>query len=134
MNIGFAIAAVIGAVSVLIHVFLGGARIVRPFLKKEGLPPLVKWLFYYTFHLTTLLLVAMTAVFAWAARSYLGNTTAAVFGGIAFAAALLCLFVAIRARMSPLKFWPLFLFLGMALAALWGMYGSFYDLIEHPLA
>ncbi len=133
MNIGFAIAAAIGLAGLLIHVFLGGRRIVRPFLRIE-IHPLVKWLFYLCFHIVTLVIAAMTGVFAWAAVSYLAHPVAAAFGLLAFGCALVCVFVMIRGRIPPQKLIPFWLFLAMSLAALWGMYGSFADLIQHPLA
>jgi hypothetical protein len=133
MNIGFAVAAVFGLAGLLIHVFLGGGRIVRPFLKID-MHPLIKWLFYLCFQMVSLMIATMTGVFGWAAVSYHGHPAAAVLGGMAFAAALICVFVAIRGRISLLRFIPFWLFLGMSLATLWGFYGSFWDLIQHPLA
>jgi hypothetical protein len=132
MNIGFAVAAVIGLAGFVIHVFYGGPKLVRPFLAIE-MPRLIKWLFYLCFHVVSLLILTMTVVFGWAARDYHGHPAAAVLAGVAFGCALLSLYVAIRGRLSLLKMVPFWLFFGMSVAAFWGFYGSFADLISHPL-
>jgi hypothetical protein len=132
MNIGFAVAAVIGLAGLVVHAGYGSVKLVRPFLKLD-MHPVIKWLFYLCFHVVTLLVLTMTAVFAWAAVDYHGHPAAAVLTALAFACALLSLYVAIRGRLSLLKMVPFWLFLGMGAAAFWGLYGSFADLIAHPL-
>jgi hypothetical protein len=132
MNIGFAVAAVIGAAGFVIHAFYGSAKLVRPFLALN-MPRTIKWLFYLCFHIVSLLILTMTAVFWWAATDYHGHPAAAVLAGVALGSALLSLYVAIRGRLSLLKMVPFWLFFAMAVAAFWGFYGSFADLISHPL-
>ena len=132
MNIGFAVAAVLGAAGFVIHAVYGSTKLVRPFLKLD-LNPWIKWLFYLCFHIVSLLILSMAAVFGWAAVDYHGHPAAAVLAGVAFIAALLSLYVMIRGRLSPWRMVPFWLFFGMALACFWGFYGSFADLVSHPL-
>ena len=132
MNIGFAVAAVIGLLGFGIHVFWGAPKLVRPFLKLD-INKWIKWLFYLCFHVVSLLILTMTVVFWWAATDYHGHPAAAVLGGVSFLCALLSLYVMIRGRLSPWRMVPFWLFFLMALAAFWGFFGSFSDLISHPL-
>lgn len=130
MNIGFALAAAVALVGLGIHLFVGGPRVIKPFLESKA-PPLAKALIFYCWHGVTLTVAAMVAVFAWAAQSFLAHSAAAAFGFLAAGLALLSLWIAGRARVSLLKFTPMYLFAAIALAALWGFYGSFWDVVSH---
>jgi hypothetical protein len=132
MNIGFAVAAGIGALALLLHVFVGGLRIVRPLLAAD-FAPFAKWLSYFCFHLVSLTIVAMAAGFGWAAVDFHARPVAAVLTALAFLAALLMVYVAIRGRMSIVKAPPFWLYFSIAVAGFWGLYGSFWDLAIHPL-
>ena len=133
MNIGFAVACAIGVLGFGVHAIWGAMKLVRPFLRLQT-NPWIKWLFYLCFHVVSLLIATMAAVFGWAAVDYHGHPAAAVLGAMAFGCALLALYVMIRGRLSPWRMVPFWLFLAMALAAFWGFYGSFADLATHPMA
>ena len=65
-SIFHAVAAIIVVATVGIHVFLGGARYVRPVLASD-LPPPLKWLSYLSWHSGTVAMLFFAAGFAFAA-------------------------------------------------------------------
>ena len=113
-------AAGVAGLTVFIHVFLGGAKFVRPFLEVE-MEPGLKWLAYLMWHLGTVSTVFVAAGFAAGAlepthRDYAAIATAgaASFVGVA-------LFAAVKSGLSPRRFpvIPMFsLVTGLGLAGL----------------
>ncbi len=128
MNLGFAIAAAIGLLGAGIHVFIGGPRLARPLLR-SSLHPLVITLLWACFHMVTLMVLAMSAVFAWAAVSYVGRPAAAAFTVVALAASLLVVGAGFKCKVSPLKLLPAYLFFAMAASAFWGLEGTVLPLL-----
>ena len=129
MNLGFAIAAAIALTGAGIHVFIGGPRLARPLLN-SSLHRMVVTLLWFCFHVVTVTILAMGGVFAWAALSYLARPAASVMMGLAFACALVGVVAGLRCKVSPLRLIPIWLFLGMALAAFWGLEGTVLALIK----
>jgi hypothetical protein len=113
-------AAGVAAFTVAIHVFLGGAKFVRPFLAVD-IEPGLKWLAYLMWHLGTVSTVFVAAGFAAGAldpahRDYaaIATTGAAGFVGVA-------LFTALKSGLSLRRFpvIPMFsLVTGLGLAGL----------------
>jgi hypothetical protein len=130
MNVGFAFAAAVSFIGLGIHLFYGGARVIRPFLASDA-RPMVKALLYYCWHGVTLTVAAMAAVFTWAAQSYLAHAAALAFGCLAAALSLAGLWVAGKTKVSLLKFVPMYLFAAIAAGAFWGFFGSMWDIAVH---
>jgi hypothetical protein len=113
-------AAGVAALTVAIHVFLGGAKFVRPFLAVD-MEPGLKWLAYLMWHLGTVSTVFVAAGFAAGAldpahRDYaaIATTGAAGFVGVA-------LFTVLKSGLSLRRFpvIPMFsLVTGLGLAGL----------------
>ncbi|MBS0294836.1 MAG: hypothetical protein JSR45_00905 [Proteobacteria bacterium] len=123
INPGYAVAAAVSLLAFGIHVFIGGRLMARPLLATD-LPQQAKWLLYLCFHLVSLMVLTMTAVFAWAAVSFLGRPAAMVLTGVAFAATLLCVFVSLRGRLALRLNVPLFLYAVIFAGSFWGSFGS----------
>ncbi|KJS34863.1 MAG: hypothetical protein VR74_18745 [Hyphomonas sp. BRH_c22] len=96
-------AAGVAGLTVLIHVFLGGAKFVRPFLAVE-MEPGLKWLAYLMWHLGTVSTLFIAAGFTAGAldpvhRDYAAIATAGAAGFVAVA-----LFTAVKSGLSPRRF------------------------------
>jgi hypothetical protein len=68
LNAGFAAASLLALLAFAVHTFVGGIYVVRPLLAVEGLTRASRWLNYYCWHMTTLTLLVMTTMFAYAAH------------------------------------------------------------------
>ena len=66
-NAGFAAASGLALITFAVHSFVGGIYVVRPLLAVQGLSRASRWLNYYCWHMTTLTLLVMAAMFAYSA-------------------------------------------------------------------
>lgn len=110
MNVWFFAAGVVSVVTACTHTYLGGIHVVRPLLAVEGLTRASRWLNYYCWHITTILLVAMAIVFLRAAFAEEMRETAALMTILAASNSLLCLAVALKGSVQPFRFPALTLF------------------------
>ena len=55
------LAAAMALLTTLVHTFAGGREVARPLLASNALPPASKWLNYYCWHITTILLAINSA-------------------------------------------------------------------------
>ena len=58
-------AAAASAATFYVHTFIGGQRVAGPLLADRTLPPASKWLNYYCWHVTTVLLIFLTGALGW---------------------------------------------------------------------
>jgi len=116
---GYAIAAVLAGAGVLIHGFVGSAKVVAPLLKARDLTPPSRWLMFLCWHAVTVLLIALTLAFGWLAWGGGAVDLGLALSVLAGVLALLTLYVATRARFNPLKVPPFVLFSLMAAAGVW---------------
>ncbi len=58
-------AAGLAGVTLLVHTIAGGRAVVAPLLRDRSLPPASRWLNYYCWHLTTLLIGFVGCGFVW---------------------------------------------------------------------
>ncbi|WP_417481598.1 hypothetical protein [Maricaulis sp.] len=91
-------------VTFAVHTFAGGVFVARPLLADTSLPPLSKWLNYYCWHITSVLIVFIAAGFLWLALH--PGESALLFGLSALSAALcgLSIAVGLKAAINPLRF------------------------------
>ena len=121
LNAGFAAASVLALVTFAVHTFVGGIYVVRPLLAVERLSRASRWLNYYCWHMTTLTLIAMAAMFAYAAREPAGRGFGVLFTVMAAAFSVLCIAVAMKGGVRPWRFPPTSLFAAVTAAGLWGL-------------
>jgi hypothetical protein len=120
-NAGFAAASVLALVTFAVHTFVGEIYVARPLLAVEGLTRASRWLNFYCWHMTTLTLVVMTAMFAYAALEPAARGFGVLFTVMATTFSLLCIAVAIKGRVRPWRFPPTSLFAAVAAAGVWGI-------------
>jgi hypothetical protein len=115
-------AAMASAITFAVHTFIGGRVVARPLLADRSLPKPAKWLAYYAWHITTVLLAAMAVAYAWAAWSGQARDLAVAVTGLAAALSILSAGVASKGSINPMRFPSTSLF---ALTACLGAAGLF---------
>jgi len=85
MNLWFVLAGICSLLVCLLHIFGGGKTIARPLLNSKDLGNVAKYSNYYCWHMVTIVLAAMGAMFIWAAMHHEGVELA--FVGSVFAGA-----------------------------------------------
>jgi hypothetical protein len=121
LNPGFACASALALLTFAVHTFVGGIYVVRPLLAVERLSRASRWLNYYCWHMTTLTLVVMAAMFAWSAVEPTARGFGVLFTTMAAAFSVLCIAVALKGGVRPYRFPPPGLFAAVAAAGLWGV-------------
>jgi len=104
MNILAALASLSALVTFAIHTFAGGAVVARPLLADTHLPAASKWLNYYCWHITTVLLAAMALAFAATALDARFSAFPYLLGPLALCLSGLTVAIAIKAGIAPLRF------------------------------
>jgi hypothetical protein len=113
-------ASVSAFVTFCVHTFVGGPVVARPLLADEGLPRASKWLNYYCWHITTVLLLCMSASYAYAAMMPGGVDVAAVMTALCVVLSALSAWVARKGRINPWRFPSTTLFAVTAIIAALG--------------
>ena len=110
MNLWLAAAAVIAALTTLIHAWLGGREIAAPLLAAERLRNVPKYTMYYCWHLVTIILAGQALAFALAASGHASRDLAifATAGAALFAAWSLGMIGGFRLRPAHFPQWALF--------------------------
>jgi hypothetical protein len=121
LNFGFACASALALLTFAVHTFVGGIYVVRPLLAVEGLSRASRWLNYYCWHMTTLTLLVMTAMFAYSAFEPGARGFGVLFTTMAAAFSALCIGVALKGGVRPYRFPATSLFAAVAGAGLWGI-------------
>lgn len=122
MNKALMIAAIMSAGTAGIHFFAGGADVAGPLLAAPELAAEVKFTSYYCWHMVSLLLVAMSLGFGYAARSgEPGRPLVLMLLGLNYAFTLLSLWIGQISGLGigGMPHWVLFL--AIALAAQFGL-------------
>ncbi len=115
-------AAIASAITFVVHTFIGGRVVARPLLADRSLPKAAKWLAYYCWHITTVLLFVMAAAYGWAAWSGEARELTIAITGLAALLGALSVGVTLKAGINPLRFPSTSLF---ALTACLGTAGLF---------
>jgi hypothetical protein len=97
-------ASAAAAVTFCVHVFVGGVYVARPLLADASLPRPSKWLNYYCWHITSVLIAALAAAFAWSALGA-AHSELVVFSTLLCAAlSPLSAAVALKGGIAPWRF------------------------------
>ncbi len=123
VNLWWLIAAVAMAAIAALHIVGGGAELARPLLNQTVLGAAVTFNLYYTWHLVSVMLVAMALAYGLAAFSAGQRPLAAAATVLALAFAVLNIVIGLQTTLFPwqLPQWVLF----APLAAV-GLLGSFH--------
>ena len=113
-------AAITSIVTFAVHVFAGGVYVARPLLADQTLPKASKWLNYYCWHITSVLILFLGAAFAFSAIHPDRLELAAFAAALTLTLAALSALVALKGRIHPLRFPSTSLF---ALTACFGWAG-----------
>ena len=97
-------AALSSAITFAVHTFIGGRFVARPLLADRSLPKPARWLAYYCWHITTVLLATMAASYGWAAWNGGQQDLAIATTGLAALLSALSIAVALKGRINPLRF------------------------------
>ncbi len=97
-------AAASAAVTFAIHTFAGGKAVARPLLADESLPIASKWLNYYCWHITTVVIAFLAAMFVWLALTAPQAEIIIALSSLTTVLALLSAGVAVKAGVNPLQF------------------------------
>jgi len=115
-------AAAMSALTFIVHTFVGGVVVARPLLADTGLPPTSKWLNYYCWHITTVVIAFIAAGFIWLALHPGDPILLIGLSSLTAALSALSLAVALKASIAPLRFPSTSLFAltsALGWAALW---------------
>jgi hypothetical protein len=97
-------AAFTSIITFAVHTFIGGPRVARPLLASTHLPVASKWLNYYCWHITTVLLLAMSAGYAYVALHPDRPELAVFLTALSAALSVLSAVVAIKGGINPFRF------------------------------
>lgn len=121
MNTWLIVASGFGVVVTLVHTFLGGREIVRPLLDAKDIQPVAKYVNYLCWHISTALLAAASAAFAYGAMHTQERVLVMAFAGLCAIAAIAEIGIIIRFRQSFIEM-PQWILLGaMAGLAFFGL-------------
>jgi len=97
-------AAVSAAVTFVVHTFIGGKFVARPLLADAGLPKASKWLNYFCWHNTTIVIAFVAAIYAWLASTAPQTAIIIALSSLTTAFSLLSAGVALKGGIHPLQF------------------------------
>lgn len=97
-------AAIALVITFVVHTFVGGRVVARPLLADRSLPKAAKWLAYYCWHITTVLLAALAAAYGWAAWSGEARDLAIAITALSALLGALSAGVAVKGGINPLRF------------------------------
>lgn len=120
VNLGFATAAVLSLVTFGVHTFIGGRYAARPLLEARTFDRASRWLYYFTWHMATVILLFMAGGFAVAALHPEAFDVAVMLMLMAAVFSPLCMWVALKGGIKPWRFPASWLFLLILAAGLWG--------------
>lgn len=106
-------AAFVAAITFYVHLVVGGKRVAAPLLADRSLPPASKWLNYYCWHVTTVLIAFLCAGFTWLAV-FPDTPSLAFLGALTATLSALSAGVAMKAGIHPARFPSTWLFATLA--------------------
>ena len=123
MNIGLLVAAVLTLATWAIHTFLGGPAVARPLLESE-MEEVAKYTNYYCWHIVTLVLIVMAGGYGYAAFVPGGADVAVLLTLLSVGFTVWSLVLVAWSKRTALELPQWTLFLGISVAAVWGLWGA----------
>jgi hypothetical protein len=120
VNVFFLLAGSAALAVLATHVIVGGRLFVRPLLASKQLHRVTRLTLYYCWHLTTLLIAAIAALYLYAAATPEGPMPAVIATALAAGASALSLLIVVRHRQRP---WHMPQWLFFAIVAALGVVG-----------
>lgn len=117
----FAVAAIFSAMTLMIHICLGGPETIDPLFASGEMPEQARFTLYYVWHLASILIGFLVIGFALVWRDPSNYQLAGVLTGIAIAAAVWDLFMVSIFSLSPITYGQWILFAAIAGCALLGL-------------
>ena len=122
MAIALSLAILMSIGTFFVHTFIGGIYVARPLLADKSLPVASKWLNYYCWHVTTIMIVFLGIGFWLCLQDQEISLMIGFLAALATASAILSAAVAIKGQINPLRFPSTSLFAAIAMCgwvALW---------------
>lgn len=113
-------ATLTAAVSFCVHTFVGGRFAARPLLDSSALPEATIWLNYFTWHVCTVWLAVLTALFACGAAGLVHRDAVILCSILAACISITSVAVTIKARIAIHRFPASYLLAITAVLGLWG--------------
>ncbi len=106
--------ALMSVITFAVHTFIGGPVVAKPLLANKNLPTASKWLNYYCWHNTTLLLLFFASGFVYVIFSPHQIILVYFIALLASALSILSAIVAIKGKINPFRFPSTSLFASIA--------------------
>ncbi len=97
-------ATAMGVVTFVVHTFVGGKVVAKPLLADRSLPKASKWLNYYCWHITTVMIAFIAIAFAWLAVTPGQTPMIILLSALTASVSILSVFVALKGGINPLRF------------------------------
>lgn len=119
----FGFAAIMSSITWCVHTFVGQKYVVVPLLAVPNahITRASRWINYYTWHVTTLIIIVIGGCFIYAAISQDGRPFAVLATGMCGAFSALCFAVGIKSGIPPLRLPAFSLFTVTGLVGLLGL-------------
>ena len=108
-------AAALSLITIYVHTFIGGPVVAKPLLECQEISKASKWLNYYCWHNTTILIFALAVAFAYSAYYEQGIELVVFATGLTGCLSLLSALVAIKGKINPFRFPSTSLFAGICI-------------------
>jgi len=103
MSIFLWAAALVSGLTFVVHTFIGGKYVARPLLADTSLPIESKWLNYYCWHNTTIIIALNSGAYVWLAATPGQTPVILLLSVITATFSLLSIWTARKAGVSPLR-------------------------------
>jgi len=118
----FLAAAFMSIITFYVHTFIGGPVVVTPLLASKDISKASKWLNYYCWHNTTIVILAISVAFFFAAFN-IDRSELAVFSvGLSGSMSLLSAVIAFKGKINPFRFPSTSLFASVCLLGSIGLF------------
>ncbi len=98
------VATLVSIVTFFVHLIAGGKAVAGPLLESDALPAASKWLNYYCWHVTTILIAYLALAFGLLALTGGNGPAILILSSLTSCLSVLSAVVALKGGISPLRF------------------------------